>query len=92
MLQINQDCVENMFSVVRSMGGSYTHPNPLEFATRARIVKITNNVDALLPDNTNVKLAMDNNTDEPYMSSEIGTNLFIMSTHPYVFLLCSNHD
>ena len=84
--------MENMFSVVRSMGGSHTHPNPLEFATRARIIKITNNIDSLLPDDTNVKLAMDNNIDEPYLASEIGTNLFSISTNPYVFLLCSNYD
>ena len=62
------------------MGGSHTHPNPLEFTIRVRIVIITNNVKNMLSDKSNVKLAMDDNTDEPYLASEIGKYLFIIFT------------
>ena len=63
MFQVNQDCLENTFSVIRSMGGAKTHPNPLEFATRFRIVKVTNNITALVSHKANVKPAHDDNID-----------------------------
>ena len=68
--QVNQDCCENLFSVVRSMG-SGPHPNPLEFATRMRVIKVKNNIDALVPDGANVKLAKDG-SDDPCLESELG--------------------
>ena len=76
--------MENKFSVVRSMGGSHTHPNPLEFAIRIRAIKITNNVKDMLSDKSNVKLAMDDNTDEPYLASEIGK--YLLSIH-YIYII-----
>lgn len=33
---LNQDCLENFFSRIRAMGGSYTHPTTVEFIHRAR--------------------------------------------------------
>ena len=75
--QVNQDHVENLFSIIRSMGGSHTHPNPLEFATRIRVVKVTSNIDALVPDGANVKLTRDDNTEsvteDPSFEAELGS-------------------
>ena len=68
--------MENLFSIIRSMGGSHTHPNPLEFSTRIRIVKVTTNIDALVPDGTCVKLTKDDNTEpvteDPSFEAELG--------------------
>ena len=59
------------------MGGSHTHPNPLEFATRIRVVKVTSNIDALVPDGANVKLTRDDNTElvteDPSFEAELGS-------------------
>ncbi len=33
---LNQDCLENFFSRIRAMGGTYTHPTTVEFIHRAR--------------------------------------------------------
>ena len=38
--KLNQDVLENLFSAVRSLGGSDTNPNPLQFCTRIRILKV----------------------------------------------------
>ena len=58
------------------MGGSHTHPNPLEFATRIRVVKVTTNIDALVPDGANVKLTRDDNktsvSDDHDFDAELG--------------------
>ena len=51
--------------------GSGPHPNPLEFATRMRVIKVKNNIDALVPDGANVKLAKDV-SDDPCLESELG--------------------
>ena len=77
MLQVNQDCLENTFSVIRSMGGAKTHPNPLEFATRFRIVKVTNNIASLVSHKANVRSTDDDNIDEPYYASELGILCFL---------------
>ena len=77
MLQVNQDCLENTFSVIRSMGGAKTHPNPLEFATRFRIVKVTNNIASLVSHKANVRPTDDDNIDEPYYASELGNQDFV---------------
>ena len=55
------------------MGGSHTHPNPLEFATRIRVIKVTSNIDALVPDGANVKLTRDDNTEDPSFEAELGS-------------------
>ena len=68
---MNQDCCENLFSVVRSLG-SGPHPNPLEFATRMRVIKVKGNISALVPDGANVKLANDDNIDDPCLESDLG--------------------
>ena len=33
---LNQDCLENFFSRVRALGGSYTHPTTVEFIHRTK--------------------------------------------------------
>ena len=55
--------------------GSGSHPNPLEFATRMRVIKVKNNISSLVPDSANVKLTNDDNHDDPCLESEIGMNL-----------------
>ena len=34
--RLNQDCIENVFSQIRQMGGHYSHPTSVEFINRIR--------------------------------------------------------
>ena len=55
------------------------HPNPLEFATRMRVIKVKNNIAALVPDGANVRVARDDNNDDPCLESELGIHFVPMS-------------
>ena len=59
--------------------GSGPHPNPLEFATRMRVIKVKNNIAALVPDGANVRVARDDNNDDPSLESELGIHFVLMS-------------
>ena len=37
----NQDCIENLFSCVRAMGGNNSHPSPVETISRIRKVCVS---------------------------------------------------
>ena len=52
--RVNQDCLENIFSSVRSMGGHGTHPTPIEAINRIRKLCLTKSVHYIL-DNANVE-------------------------------------
>ena len=52
--RVNQDCIENLFSCVRSMGGNGTHPTPIEAMNRIRKLCLTKSVQFVL-DNANVE-------------------------------------
>ena len=41
--KLTQDCLENFFSQIRSLGRGYNHPNPLEFIYRYRNLLFTKN-------------------------------------------------
>lgn len=60
------------------MGGG-SHPNSLEFATRMRVIKVKNNIAALVPDGANVRLTYDDNLDDPCLESELGIYFVIFS-------------
>ena len=66
--------------MVRSLG-SGPHPNPLEFATRMRVIKVKNNISALVPDGANVKLTDDENHDDPCLESELGKILKVSTAN-----------
>ena len=74
--KLNQDCLENFFSAVRSLGGPDTNPNSVQFCTRVRILKIRRNLDTvtdLVKDkNTHVEVDDDESSEELFVSSEIG--------------------
>ena len=79
--RLNQDCLENLFSSVRALGGGDTNPNPVQLCTRIRILKIQRNFDAvsiLLKDkNTPVEVneaeVNEESSEELFLGSEIGT-------------------
>ena len=52
--RVNQDCIENLFSCIRSMGGNGTHPTPIEAVNRIRKLCLTKSVHYIL-DNANVE-------------------------------------
>ena len=52
--RVNQDCIENLFSCVRSMGGNGTHPTPIQTMNRIRKLCLTKSVNFIL-DNANVE-------------------------------------
>ena len=41
VLQLNQDILENIFGVIRAMGGSWNNPDFSQFSDRLRIVSMT---------------------------------------------------
>lgn len=82
--KLNQDCIENFFSGVRALGGADTHPDPVQFCDRLRILKIQrdiNTIKMLIKDkNTSVELSTvdDESLDESFVASELG-NTFLTS-------------
>ena len=38
--RLNQDCLENLFSRVRAIGGDNCHPGPFEFMRRMRVLQL----------------------------------------------------
>ena len=46
--RVNQDCIENLFSCVRAMGGSNSHPSPVETINRIRKALVCKNLDFVL--------------------------------------------
>ena len=45
--KLNQDCIENLFSAVRGMGGADTNPTPVQFCDRIRILKMSQDFDPI---------------------------------------------
>ena len=46
--RVNQDCIENLLSCVRAMGGSNSHPSPVETINRIRKACVCKNLDFVL--------------------------------------------
>ena len=74
--KLNQDFVENLFSAIRGMGGSDTHPDPVTFCNRIRILKIQQNFDPIKllieEKKTSVELSLvDEILHEPFIASEL---------------------
>ena len=46
--KLNQDCLENLFSRLRALGGDNTHPTPLEAMRRMRILLLVKGADLLI--------------------------------------------
>ena len=46
--RVNQDCLENLFSTVRFVGGNDCHPSAKDFATRIRNICLTKNIDLVI--------------------------------------------
>ena len=74
--KLNQDFVENLFSAIRGMGGSDTHPDPVTFCNRIRILKIQPNFDAVKrlieEKKTSVEFSLvDEILEEPFIASQL---------------------
>ena len=82
-LQLSQDYVENLFSIIRALGGADDHPTAQQMCTRVRQVKIVKDASILLKDrNLNVQLSTvedDEEMVEPFVSAELGTLVFLLS-------------
>ena len=75
--RLNQDCLENFFSCVRAMGRADTNPNPVQFCSRIRILKLSKNIEAinLLVKDKKLQVSVSDDQDEDkesFISSEIG--------------------
>ena len=74
--KLNQDCLENFFSAVRSLGGQDTNPNPVQFCIRIHILKMQHNIEEVInlvkDKDTPVEVAIDEGFEELFVSSEIG--------------------
>ena len=46
--KLNQDCIENLFSRLRALGGDNVHPTPLEAMRRMRILLLVKGADLLI--------------------------------------------
>ena len=74
--KLNQDFVENLFSAIRGMGGSDTHPDPVTVCNRIRILKMHHDFDAIKrlieEKKTSVELSLvDEIMHEPFIASEL---------------------
>jgi len=73
---LNQDCLESLFSVIRALGGTYTAPSPLEFKYRMRKILTMTKPDVMLQQTTNVLADKDtvlmptSDTEEDHTSTE----------------------
>ena len=54
--RLNQDCIENLFSQVRALGGNKTHPTSVDFINRIRSISLCKNVNSIV-ENSSVELA-----------------------------------
>jgi hypothetical protein len=59
---LNQDCLENFFSRVRALGGTYTHPTTVECINRIRSLIIGRSSD-LVVETASVKMEEDESHD-----------------------------
>ena len=46
--RVNQDCLENMFTQIRQMGGPNSHPTSVELINRVRKLCLTKNVNVIV--------------------------------------------
>ncbi|CAG7722591.1 unnamed protein product [Allacma fusca] len=67
--RLNQDCLENLFSRIRSAGGSNPHPTPPEFRFRLRLLILGSKTRA--PKNANTEEDQD---DINYISADLLRN------------------
>ena len=75
----NQDCLENIFSVVRQGNGAWGHPNAPEFCRRLRKICITGNIVECMSDcNSSVSLES-NAADDPILTP---SEDFLQSLNP----------
>ena len=70
--KLNQDCLENFFSAVRSLGGQDTNPNPVQFCIRIHILKMQRNIEEVInlvkDKDTPVEVAVDEGFEELFVS------------------------
>ena len=89
--KLNQDVIENFFSAVRGLGGGDTNPNPVQFCTRVRILKMKNNFDVIkiLINGSQTSVEPTTETDEdlqePFIASELGSKKSITSSTTFFF-------
>ena len=79
-----QDYVENLFSIIRALGGSNDHPTAQQMCMRVRQVKIVKDASILLKERntSNVQLSTVEDEEEmvePFVSAELGTFVFLLS-------------
>lgn len=81
--KLNQDLIENFFSAIRGLGSMDTNPNPVQFCSRLRILKMKNDFDVIRTlthgSQTSVELSIENDEDllEPFVASELGRKKLI---------------
>jgi hypothetical protein len=67
--RINQDPVENLFSIMRSAGGPNTNPGPVEFINRINNYVLGNNTEIIMKNaNSNVLFEFDS---RPVLSAQV---------------------
>lgn len=67
--RINQDPVENLFSLMRSAGGANTNPGPVEFTNRINNYILGNNSESIMKDTVpNVLFEFDS---RPVLSAQV---------------------
>ena len=83
---LNQDLLENFFSAIRGLSCMDTNPNPVQFCTRLRILKMKSDVDVIRTlthgSQTSVELSIEDDEDllEPLVASELGRKKLIKSS------------
>ena len=75
--KLNQDCLENLFSRLRALGGDNTHPSPLEIMNRMRLLLLMKKPDLLIVNKPAVEMEDDNG--DPVSQEDIAEQELILS-------------
>lgn len=94
--KLNQDLLENFFSAIRGLACMDTNPNPVQFCSRLRILKMKNDFDVIRTlshgSQTSVELCIENDEDllEPFVASELGRKKLIRSSTSFCLFFFLN--
>ena len=74
--KLNQDCLENLFSRIRALGGDNSHPAPLEALQRMRTLLLVKGADLLI---RSPAVEMEDDKGDPVSDEDIAEQLRIMA-------------
>ena len=83
--KFNQDCLENLFSRLRALGGDNCHPTPIEALRRMRILLLVSGADLLIsrPSVEMEPIQMEDENGDPVSDEDIANQKIILEQEKY---------